>query len=391
MTHIPLQKAARLAGQERGLTRGSLSFQPSRARRFGAARARLREEADAGNSCIGASFCSAFPARRQNRNIRRCLPVRFISAREFAYVIGGNRNPQRQEATAIVVAALPPSSNRPSCSSRQRRRSPAARATIRPTAEQSPMPSDDRTPVSLDQLCNALLTSAQDNNLPVAFFANLIWQESRLRDDAVSPKGALGIAQFMPKTAVEHRPRRSVRSVAGDARVGAAAARAARSIRQSRFRRRRLQCRRPARQRMAGAPAHTAARDAGYVIHVTGRSVEQWQKTPPDDAALRFVRRLPCRDMPAFAELEQAQSQQAQVERRADAQANSRNSQRRPKKRTRRRQARATASPSASTCAQRRSGTQQVHTVGDEHMATSTRPKSTIIARSTSGTDARET
>ncbi len=57
--------------------------------------------------------------------------------------------------------------------------------------------------LSLNDLCNALYTSAQDNDLPVPFFANLIWQESRLRDDAVSRKGALGIAQFMPETAAE--------------------------------------------------------------------------------------------------------------------------------------------------------------------------------------------
>ena len=51
----------------------------------------------------------------------------------------------------------------------------------------------------------------------------------------------------------------------------------------------------------------------GYVIHVTGRSVEQWKTTPADDGALRFVRRLPCRDLPAFAELDQAQSERAQL------------------------------------------------------------------------------
>ena len=31
--------------------------------------------------------------------------------------------------------------------------------------------------LSLNDLCNALYTSAQDNDLPIAFFANLIWQE----------------------------------------------------------------------------------------------------------------------------------------------------------------------------------------------------------------------
>ena len=67
------------------------------------------------------------------------------------------------------------------------------------TANDSPRGGD----VSLDDLCSALYTSAQNNDLPVPFFANLIWQESRLRDDAVSSKGALGIAQFMPQVAVE--------------------------------------------------------------------------------------------------------------------------------------------------------------------------------------------
>jgi soluble lytic murein transglycosylase-like protein len=42
--------------------------------------------------------------------------------------------------------------------------------------------------------------------LPVEFFARLIWQESRLRPDAIGPvtrsgKRAQGIAQFMPATA----------------------------------------------------------------------------------------------------------------------------------------------------------------------------------------------
>ena len=59
----------------------------------------------------------------------------------------------------------------------------------------------DRDVESLDGLCNTLFDSAQHNDLPVPFFANLIWQESRLRHDAVSPVGAQGIAQFMPRVA----------------------------------------------------------------------------------------------------------------------------------------------------------------------------------------------
>src|ERR1700689_4416523 len=51
-----------------------------------------------------------------------------------------------------------------------------------------------------------------------------------------------------------------------------------------------------------------------YVIRVTGRSADEWRKTPLDDAALTFVRHLPCRRMPAYAELEQAQAELAQAD-----------------------------------------------------------------------------
>lgn len=52
-------------------------------------------------------------------------------------------------------------------------------------------------------LCSVLEHLATDRNLPVAFFARLIWRESLFRPEAVSPKGAEGIAQFMPSTARE--------------------------------------------------------------------------------------------------------------------------------------------------------------------------------------------
>ena len=42
---------------------------------------------------------------------------------------------------------------------------------------------------------------AARNDLPVEFFARVIWQESRFNALAVSHKGAEGIAQFMPATA----------------------------------------------------------------------------------------------------------------------------------------------------------------------------------------------
>jgi hypothetical protein len=184
---------------------------------------------------------------------------------------------------------------------------PAAALPNRSEAETAPS-------VPLDQLCDALVTSAQDNDLPVAFFANLIWQESRLRDNAVSPKGALGIAQFMPKVAVEAgllnpfdplqalpasaRLLRDLRSQFGNLGFVAAAYNAG------------------ARRVSAWLErGHTLPRETrGYVMSVTGHSVEQWQKAPLADDDLRFARQLPCRDLPTFAELEQAQEQQAKLD-----------------------------------------------------------------------------
>ena len=43
--------------------------------------------------------------------------------------------------------------------------------------------------------------AAAENGLPFDFFVRVIWQESRFNALAVSPKGAQGIAQFMPRTA----------------------------------------------------------------------------------------------------------------------------------------------------------------------------------------------
>jgi hypothetical protein len=56
-------------------------------------------------------------------------------------------------------------------------------------------------PLTPSGLCDALGAAAAANELPVDFFTRLIWQESRFKPDAISRKGAQGIAQFMPATA----------------------------------------------------------------------------------------------------------------------------------------------------------------------------------------------
>jgi hypothetical protein len=66
-----------------------------------------------------------------------------------------------------------------------------------PSAEREP----STVPTSTDKLCATLVQAAANNALPVDFFVRVIWQESRFNAAAVSPKGAQGIAQFMPKTA----------------------------------------------------------------------------------------------------------------------------------------------------------------------------------------------
>jgi len=80
---------------------------------------------------------------------------------------------------------------------------------IPPAADaQPPQPSSGTTgaaptaaPASAETLCKKLGSAALENGLPTEFFARLIWQESRFDTRSVSPKGARGIAQFMPETA----------------------------------------------------------------------------------------------------------------------------------------------------------------------------------------------
>jgi hypothetical protein len=88
----------------------------------------------------------------------------------------------------------------------------AGRASAQSPTDQSaspapsePAPSDKpatpNTPPTADDICRAVEQDAAENELPVEFFVRVIWQESRFNALAVSRKGALGIAQFMPATA----------------------------------------------------------------------------------------------------------------------------------------------------------------------------------------------
>jgi Transglycosylase SLT domain len=174
---------------------------------------------------------------------------------------------------------------------------------------------------SVGDLCHALLVSAEDNGLPVPFFANLIWQESRLKLDAKSRVGALGIAQFMPSVAREvglvnpFDPRQAIpasarflhglRALFGNLGFVAAAYNAG-------------------AHRVADWLDHRRAlplETRTYVVRVTGRSAEAWRKSPVQDSQVAFTGELPCRKFSAFAELEQDRLREARQVEEAERQA----------------------------------------------------------------------
>ena len=125
-------------------------------------------------------------------------------------------------------------------------------------------------------ICRLIESSARGNQLPVQFFTRLIWRESSFRAAVVSPAGAEGIAQFMPRTAQERGladpfdPERAIPEAAllladlrrqfGNLGVAAAAYNAGQG--------RVLLWLRG----QGGLPAETRA----YVRYVSGRDVEDW-------------------------------------------------------------------------------------------------------------------
>jgi transglycosylase-like protein with SLT domain/sporulation related protein len=84
-----------------------------------------------------------------------------------------------------------------------------ARPSVEESAMQMPVPSG-RESDTREAMCLMIESAARSNDLPLEFFARVIWQESRFQSDAVGPvtrngQRALGIAQFMPGTASERR------------------------------------------------------------------------------------------------------------------------------------------------------------------------------------------
>src|ERR1700688_954039 len=84
-----------------------------------------------------------------------------------------------------------------------------ATPSVEELAAQPPAPNARETDTR-EAMCLMIESAARSNDLPLEYFARVIWQESRFQADAVGPvtrngQRAQGIAQFMPGTAGERR------------------------------------------------------------------------------------------------------------------------------------------------------------------------------------------
>jgi hypothetical protein len=168
--------------------------------------------------------------------------------------------------------------------------------------------------VSLGLLCDTLAASAHTSGLPVSFFSNLIWQESRFVFRAVSPAGALGIAQFMPRTAAAvglTNPFDPLKALPASARLLgglfqrfgnlglAAAAYNAGEARVNNW-----------LSNKSGLPQETR----NYVLAITGLPVEHWKAAAKGLQSFKLAKRMPCHDHEAFAEAGEALDETATID-----------------------------------------------------------------------------
>jgi soluble lytic murein transglycosylase-like protein len=104
-------------------------------------------------------------------------------------------------------AASPPAATTPAAPADSNTTSPPA-AAAPPAAAPTPPPARTGNVDVRESLCLMIESAARAQNLPLEFFARVIWQESRFQSDVVGPRTrsgdrAQGIAQFMPRTAAE--------------------------------------------------------------------------------------------------------------------------------------------------------------------------------------------
>ena len=170
----------------------------------------------------------------------------------------------------------------------------------------APKPADGaRESDAREAMCLMIESAAIASNLPLEFFARVIWQESRFRADAIGPmtrrgQRAQGIAQFMPGTAserglldpfnpVQALPKSAeflaeLRDQFGNLGLAAAAYNAGP---------RRVQ------EWLAGTgpmPQETRS----YVFAITGSSVEDWARAQKGGKQPERIRTSSCRELMAL-------------------------------------------------------------------------------------------
>jgi Transglycosylase SLT domain/SPOR domain len=175
----------------------------------------------------------------------------------------------------------------------------------RSSATASQEPATARESEAREAMCLMIESAARAANLPLEFFARVIWQESRFQPDAVGPvtrsgARAQGIAQFMPGTAnerglldpfnpVQALPKSAefldeLRQQFGNLGLAAAAYNAGP---------RRVQ------EWLAGTggmPQETR----NYVVAITGSTVEEWAKAGKDGKQPERIKASSCRELMAL-------------------------------------------------------------------------------------------
>jgi soluble lytic murein transglycosylase-like protein len=154
-------------------------------------------------------------------------------------------------------------------------------------------------------VCLVVESAAKANDLPLEFFARVIWQESRFQSSAVGPlthngQRAEGIAQFMPETAKERRlldpfdpvqalPKAAeflseLRDQFGSLGLAAAAYNAG-----------------PRRvQKWLAGSGGMPLETRNYVLAITGISIEDWVKSGKNGAMPDGGRNTSCRELIAL-------------------------------------------------------------------------------------------
>src|SRR6516225_5271412 len=120
---------------------------------------------------------------------------------------GGER--ERTETPALPPSAAPETAPSTATDTPPSAAPPSATTEAPPAAASTPPPPARTGNVDVrESLCLMIESAARAQNLPLEFFARVIWQESRFQADVVGPRTrsgdrAQGIAQFMPRTAAE--------------------------------------------------------------------------------------------------------------------------------------------------------------------------------------------